>query len=338
MLVFNVLSDDDSGHVGGSTMTEPTLPTDCSIESLPLPAGARGGVTFDADPTGTYIVGYVFAPDASGETGIDPVVWHDGELTEPIEHSATPERLMAVNSDGVAIGTYSEPVGDDALRPAAFTYQHGESVKLEHDVSSQGYDINDNGGAVGTMNTPERNNTSAARFSDDGNEYLDTPDDTYSSIAYAIDEDGTIVGGIESDYPYRWNTDGEGEELTLNEDGYELEPLATSINNGTAVGSATDEDNNEVGVLWDNDDTDGTIIELEQPSTINAKGWVTGAKDDNAAVYAGGDVYDLPTLTEDSNTKYRATGISDDGHIITGNISLKDVQDAIGEPVMWTCS
>lgn len=324
------------------TANEPAQPTDCTIEALPTPEGAVSSRVIDVDSSGSYILGSFDTLNADGYYDSEPIIWHDGEITDPFDLPADRSYFDAINAEGVAIGTVKHPVGDEQITPTANTYHDGESIDLEDELNSQGLGINDHHDLVGNIDHHETNVPQAAVFIEDGNEILDVPDDIFSSSASDIDNDGNIVGYVDEGdfgYPYRWSADGEGEELTLpDEDDYSLNDAPRAINNGTTVGSAQDEGEKNFAVIWELDETDGTVTELERPGGINAEGWVTGGHGLDAAVYVDGETFNLPRLDDGSDVADYAVGISDDGSIIGGTVSYDALDGDRGEAVTWTCS
>lgn len=292
-------------------------------------------------PNGEFIVGSYFTLNEDDYFDQHPVVWRDGELTDPIDElPGEYPTLDAINSDGISIGTVMHPLGDDYYTPGAYTYQDGEVIELEEELSSQGWGINDHGDTVGIIEHHETNVNQAAQFIEGENVLLDVPEDIFASTARDIDNDGNIVGYVDEwdfGYTYRWNSDGEGEELTVNDEGYALSDYP-AIDNGVTIGAAIDSEGNESAVMWELDDTVGTIIDLDKAHALNEGGWIVGSADISAAAYVDGEVFELPRLDDEVPAQDEARGISDDGSVIAGTVEFDSTSlEYPGQAVTWSC-
>jgi hypothetical protein len=98
------------------------LPTSCTAERLPMPAGTAGSsVTFGADPTGPFILGMIYVNGGFER----PVLWDDGRLIE-IPVSGEDAAFHDINSAGVAVGSGS--MGADRV---GWVYRNGTTTQLK---------------------------------------------------------------------------------------------------------------------------------------------------------------------------------------------------------------
>lgn len=320
----------------------PELPNDCSVEALPVPEGAAGSRVTGTSTNGEFIVGNYEIRVSEERLEEHPIIWRDGEMTDTVDFPNDLSHFGDINSGGLAIGTLALPASEDTIQSRALVYEDGDSTELEDELSSYGLGVNDHGDMVGSIDHPETNVSQAAQFFEGDNELLDVPDENVFSEAMDIDDDGNIVGYVDEwdfGYPYRWGADGEGEELTLSEaEDYTLNFVAYAVNNGVVLGSARDSDENQIAAVWESDETEGTVIDLDMARDLNAGGWIVGGVDQVAAAYVDGEVFELPRLDDASETEDRAEGVSEDGSVIAGNANFDNEDiDFPGEAVIWSC-
>jgi hypothetical protein len=306
----------------------PVPPTTCALHRLPVPAGqpAKSLVT-GADPTGRYILGRTYP------AGPRVVIWHDGQVRKVAMTGSDPE-LNDVTSTGVAVGTSF--VGGSSDKTSAWVYRNGRISRLPGG-NAAAYGINERQVIVGSVNgrpalwrTPTSQPTMLA-----------TPGRGWAGWAVGIDEDGTVVGRLQSapdkpEYGYLWRPNGRLEKLavpTLRGKAVTTY-TADSIRNGWVVGWAR-LDEGDIGYLgaplW-NLHTGAVDMSDERllATAVNRYGWTVG---DNRLVIGG--TVSLPDFGENPlpGGSTHAYSISDDGATVAGQVDLH------GQPVavVWKC-
>jgi probable HAF family extracellular repeat protein len=138
---FTPLGINDAGVIVGTRGSTPVRWTNGTIEALPLPAGALGGVAASINGRG-QIVGYVINPSF-----YDPVIWEDGRV-RPLGGAwgLVYGYARRINERGeVAVHAFTGPItefGGQIWRDGVF--HHLES-------SATARDINERGVAVGAV-------------------------------------------------------------------------------------------------------------------------------------------------------------------------------------------
>lgn len=322
----------------GANDDEPVLPTDCEISLLDVPDDSSMSIVTAMDSTGTYIAGRSYPEDPHNDFFRHTILWEDGEIIE-VDFPGLDQSIQDVNSLGDAVGYGFDPDGE--LERFPYAYVNGEVIELEPEIEGEAHGINDEGTIVGTLYEPER--SSAVIFTDEGPQPLDLPEGAESSGAVDINDDGSIFGYVtfedpeRDSQPYLWEPDGSLVELTFADDSdYELGAVA-SMSDGWAAANAIDADSNFGVVLWAPGETEGELVEFSSMFGINGQGWVVGSSDDLAAVHAGGELYELPSLNDDSDILDRADAMSRDGSVIAGSVNWDLEQEASLEAAVWHC-
>ncbi|WDZ85062.1 hypothetical protein [Micromonospora cathayae] len=345
---------------GRSEGTPPAAapPTGCTVERLPLPAGAGSGDVTTGDPTGRYLLGSVASPDLSGGW---TVLWVDGRLRE-LPPAARNLTLLDVNTAGQAIG-----VGGDR-----------GSVGYFHQLDS-GQGASGDGGVVrplpGGPNTQPVAINEAGRIA--GNRLRVGPDDPNLSVpvvwasststpvelalpgpdwagrAEGIADDGTIVGSVGQgggfQRGYLWRPDGTGEFLpTPPGAAHFFRPTARGP---WAIGSSLPENQSparqQVARLRLSTGEFAPLPQVAEgfrPLAGNARGWVVGlVGTDRAGLLTEAGLLELAPPRIDPAPALlspMARVLSDDGRTIAGFYQYRSTDGQpirTGEPLRWTC-
>lgn len=322
----------------GANEDEPVLPTDCEIGLLEVPEDSSMSIVTAIDPTGTYIAGRSYPDDPHNDFFRQTLLWENGDLIE-VDFPGSDQTIQDVNSHGDAVGYSFDP--DTDLEHYSYAFVDGDVIELDPEVQSYAWAINDDGTIVGDIRRDD--DRIAVTFTDNGSEPLELPEDGVTSGAVDIDNDGSIFGyvafdGPEPDVrPYRWDPDGTPVELTFSDDSdFELGSVA-SMTEGWATAYAFDEDTIEATVLWAPGETEGELVEFGGMNAVNGHGWLVGSSNNLGAVYADGELYELPSLNDDPEILDRADGMSNDGTVIAGSVNWDLELEASLEAAVWNC-
>jgi uncharacterized membrane protein len=322
----------------------PAAPTRCALSLLPIPDGVRMALVSGADPTGRLIVGRSYLSGG----GHQILLWRDSKAHKVPLDGDDPV-LNDINTAGVAVGGTFRATpggGEENIRQVPVAYlANGSLVNLAGVTDGTAHAINEAGTIVGeSARQPVRwaSPQSAA-------EQLPLPAGASVGEAWGIDEDGTIVGFVESalhgERPYVWFADGThralpiptGAERPSNDRRQSVR--AYDIRNGWATGIAGL--SSETGAVRWNVHTGEVRVFPEfliRASMANAHGWQVGTDRQGRAILLSpaGTVL-LPDLSrhEPGNLRNIATTVSDDGRTIGGQSD--DTNDVI-RAVVWRCS
>lgn len=318
---------------------DPVLPTDCQIDTLPVPDDSSMSIVSAMDPTGTYIGGRSYPADPEADFFRQAIIWENEEKIE-VDFPGLDQTIQDINSHGDAVG-FSFEETDSGYAAYSYAYLDGEVVELEPDLNSRAEGINDDGTIVGTIE--ESDERHAVVFTDDGAQRLDVPDDTESSSVVDIDADGSIIGSVEIDdgtmgsVPYRWDADGVPEELTLSDEVDGNLSLLIGMSDGWIAGYLVDDVDVYGTAMWAPGETEATEVEFAGTNDLNSYGWLAGGQDNVGVVYADGDIYELPSMHDDSEIIDRADAISHDGTVIAGSVNWDLAEETSLEAAVWNC-
>ncbi|MFI7217851.1 hypothetical protein [Micromonospora maritima] len=109
-------------------------PAPCVYQELPAPAGVRLGRVQAADPTGRFVAGTAVAGGAAGRSASRLVLW---DRRQPVLADIPTEGggftdVVAVNPDGVVVGTTSSPEAGRSgrMRSVPWVYREGRVREL----------------------------------------------------------------------------------------------------------------------------------------------------------------------------------------------------------------
>lgn len=330
----NALADDNEAGVA--------VPVNCSIELLPTPDDAVSTQVTAMDSTGTFIGGF-YVQDADEPDHRLPVIWENGELVE-IEFDEELEfdraSVADINSEGFAVLN----VGDvQNTTPYAFD---GERTYALANSDSYAHTVNDDGEIAGYSRLDAMD--IAVVFGEDSMAPLGAPNREWGASGIDIDEAGTIFGyhygdPIEGRAPYLWHSDDSIEALQM-PDGIIRDNMdGGSINNGWVVGNITyrtedGEDSGSMSLMWDSETGEPESIDIDTASDVSSEGIVAGKHDGVAAVYANGELTELPNVHGDeSGLEDLANAISGDGTVIAGTVNWSGTGNYDHEAAFWSC-
>jgi probable HAF family extracellular repeat protein len=324
-----------SPQVGAAATTHPTA---CTVQRLPLPAGATEGEVNSGSPNGRYVAGVV----AGKKNPAKPVRW-DGTRADPIPIKGTGE-AQGVNDSGVVVGE-----GQTAdRRHFAWAYVDGTVVELpipEGYTGAEATAINSAGQVAGVLFAGEkaqavvwRGTTATARA-----QVLDAPG---GAMAFGISDSGVVVGGLhDGSSAYRWDAEGRGSELA-NLAGT-VGGSAHGVRGGWAYGLLTKDGEPgpddmppptsgvqlvdwNAAVVWDLRTGQVSAVDGGRVEAISATGHVAVNRPDRTAAIreVDGALRALPALAA-KDTAY-AQSLSDDGTRAAGSSG--------GVPVRWSCA
>jgi len=320
-----------SAPPASATPDGPPVPTACVAAALTLPSGrvAKSIVT-GADPTGRFVLGRAYP----GGERLQVIVWDDGR-PNAVDVPGSDQSLMDANSVGTAVG-YSF-VGRDGERTAAWVYRDGKVTQLAGD-NAKAHAVNEAGvivGQVGGLPALWRTPTSQPTM-------LALPGSGWTGGATGIDDDGTVVGGLEtSGSParagYFWTPDGivgRLPEPTLKE-GPASEFTVKDVRNGWAIGWAA-RDAGRVRYIgaprWNlRTGAVDTTTFMVLSEAVNRHGWIVGIGTTGAVLVAGGTTVALPGGDDLSGTI--PYSVSDDGRTVAGQTRHGEEPRA----TVWRC-
>jgi len=279
-------------------------------------------LAFAGDPSGHYLVGRTYG-FVSGGLDMVPALWRDGKLTTVPMEGGDPT-LWAVNSASVAVGS---SFLDDTTR-AAWLYHDGTLTRLRGG-DAEPRAINTAGVIVGQDNSYPVVWRSARAEPE--------PLSTSPGEAYGIDEDGTIVGTLDSDGPVVWYPDGSMHPLAMPA-GISA-AKAFNLQSGWAVGHG-ETGSGTVGLRWNLRTGEAvTFPAMDFANAVSQAGWVVGVDAEGYAVYASdAGTVRLPPLTPpEYSMENLANAISDDGRTIGGQAVIDD-KDRTIVAVWWSCT
>jgi probable HAF family extracellular repeat protein len=278
-----MLAVNDADEVAGLVINTDTLEShallwdaDGAAQQLPSPAG-WSAAAFDINDHGES-VGVIENLDANDDHAI-PVIWTADGITELPLDGAHGGTAYSINSEGIVLGAI-DMTGDGKLRPVRWIDGELALMPLPEDFPFVELgDGNDDGLMVGTAGNDPLD-TAAIICHDDGCERL--PDFATSggeSAAWAINNDGVIVGYSEDEQQVEraviW-VDGQPQELETPE-GFESS-IATAIGNqGLVVGHATRPNAMMQPVAWH--EGHAYLLPTHQPggaTGVNAHGLIVG--------------------------------------------------------------
>ena len=324
--------------------TRPVSPppaASCTGQRLTLPAGATSGVVTGGDPTGRYLVGYVFGHGLAYGT----VLWTDG--TPKLINAPADDERITVNSNGEVAGSGLD-VHDNVDEQVSWTYRNGTVTRLgDADYSYRVYAVNENGDLLVQRTSRYLDHVSGSTSPivlqvlghDGSTRQLSGPGSDNVRFVGDIDDDGTVVGGSGgSGIATVWRPDGTTERLHSGDQ----PTFANRIQDGWVLGG-------NVGtvvpfhteglplVRWDL--RSGKLIPSKLFAAgwdINRYGWIVGTSTEHRPAAEEDDQViplPLPPGTADG-VGFVATTISDNGHTIGGQANLTN-GDIV--PVRWLC-
>ncbi|WP_143101840.1 hypothetical protein [Amycolatopsis marina] len=291
----------------------------------------------EGDPTGRYHTGRGW-PRGGGPKGWEHVLW-DNDKVSVISFEDRYARVAGVNSSGTVIASGS-------MAPTVL--QNGATIKLPYDEETIDQvnltDINERGDISASLWVKPESGTRAtlvpayypAGKYDSPPVTLPLPDKTRSGDTEGIDDDGTMVGSIETDEgtrAYVWHPDGSHGFLPAPEGTVAL-TSASGIRDGWVVGSA-DIDGEWKTPRWRLDNDTVEVVPGDAYWAVNAQGSSVGTYDRwHAAVVISGKLFELPGLNQ-QEPKNEAMTINDDGTVIGGSANLPGSKSS--HAVRWTC-
>jgi hypothetical protein len=334
-------------------MSTAVPPTSCTVNALPMPDGHHVGSAIAIDPSGRYIVlgsaesrRAVFAIGGSpavdtGSTSLTSL-WVDGEL----RRLDVPGEAADVNASGVVVG--SGRTGPWILRDGHVATLPGGAEGWE--VRDEGfthyaYAINSTGAVAGTRqlgtSSLPMSRPVVWRSPDADAIDLPIPAGVFSSEAFDIDDDGTVVGVIDMGTPngqasraHVWFPDGTGRDLLTPPGSGLINPVAWKIRNGWVAGAAhipavgSEKPPMLVGMRWNLRTGEAHALPPVAGGGVNRHGWIVGRGEHGMLVTDAGTVQ-LPDLVAPDARGTSAKGLSDDGRMIVGESNSK--------PVLWRC-
>lgn len=314
----------------------PRPPTSCTPHRLPVPAGhPPKSVVTGADPTGRYILGRSY-PGVSRVPRV--LIWDKGKV-RAVDMPGSDQHLRDITSTGVAVGTSFV----DSDRTAAWVYRDGKVSRLAGGVAEANA-INEREAVVGSVNGRPalwRSPTSRPTM-------LATPGPGWTGYAAGIDEDGTVVGRMQSapnkpNLAYLWRPDGTLHQLAV--PAVRGRPAATytadAIRNGWVIGwAARDEVAARGGYRYIQTgrwNLRAGAVETSFAGVaegVNRHGWMVGETEKGAVLVAGGRTVPLPDFGKASEIDITIPyTVSDDAKTVAGQV------DVDGEPfaVAWRC-
>jgi hypothetical protein len=336
----------------------PAEPTRCTVEVLPSPKGYAGIVTMGMDPTGRYQVGRGFGPD----NRYHPFLWTDGALTE-LDRRGTDAEVdgIVANAAGVVVWSSATMAGETERVERTWRLQNGKIAEV---TAAKGYVVRaitpagdlyavaSGDQTVGDANTSSRLLTIPANGAPSVRRLAGT------GGVVSVDIDGTalVVSGTQDAGTLTWASslwlpDGSTRPVPAVQ-GASSNVLVNDLNSGWVVGhgftgpismpaegskGARTDMPGIVYARWDmTAGTQQTFPDLRYVQGVNRYGWFGGQNRAGQPVLVFGDrTLVLPTpegAQLDAGTF--ATTLSDDGHVVGGQVSLPDTVAAL----RWTCS
>jgi hypothetical protein len=336
----------------------PAEPQQCAVRVLPAPAEYAGIVTMGMDPTGRYQVGRAVGPD----NRYHPLLWTDGVLTQ-LDRQGTDAEVdgIVANASGVVVWTSATMASQTQRIERTWRWENGEVAEV---TAAKGYVVKaiTAGGDLYAVDE-EMFRPSQARL-------LTVPVNGSPSVrelsgggVSAVDVGGTAVGvartyvgGDLVESAAVWLPDGSMRLLPA-ADGYGPNVLADDVDNGWVVGhtwkggipkpsKGSDSGSGSgsglalpsmVALRWDL--TTGarqTYPDVVAAYGVNRYGWFGGQDRSGHPVVVFGDrTLVLPTPNHaDLGAGTAATFLSDDGHVVGGQVGLPETVAA----VRWTCA
>ncbi|GAA1611808.1 hypothetical protein ACFQY4_08115 [Catellatospora bangladeshensis] len=342
----------------------PSLPTSCTLGSLPLPDGATYGVVYQVDPTGRYAVG---GTDVDAKKYDRDLLFWDGDAVRRLSLPGRLQYFHDVNSAGTALAS---AVIDG--KESAWVYRDGEFTRLDGEAFAS--DLNESGVIAGTISSgPDGPGGQPVRWRtpDSPMELLPLPpgDWRHGVLVRGIDDDGTIVmGGYENSakdqMAYALRPDGSWQELTPTIDGVTGRNVSVyAIRGGWVVGQVLLPDGTGqrgsgiTGVLWNLRTGKAQSLGRSGPPTVvNAQGWTVhetepvfgprGQTRTPVPTPAGslwllspaGDRTAVPAPAGQTPWHVQVYSVSDDGRVLVGLRQLSEPYGKDHVPVRWRCS
>lgn len=310
-----------------SVEPHPSVPTACTVQTLPLPPGAQSAMVTDGEPSGRYLVGTALINDR-----LQSVRWDNGQ----------PSVLPAAGSGEAGV------IVVNATETVAFTTVDGESGAVTSwlrrgttvtSLPGRHYvvDINARGDVLGAGKGGDSPVVWRAGRYDRPEPLSGGPPVT----ARALDDDGIVVGGAEAvdgQRPVYWSPDGAVHALPT-PTGYGPGGVASHVRGGLVAGRINIGPEGTTGsrpAVWNL--RTGAVTLVDTPETIialNRHGWLVGVAADQKLVAAfGAQPVPLP-LPAGAGDNSRAMSLSDDGRVIGGYAAVGDNRFT---PVRWNCS
>lgn len=309
----------------GGAGRAPTAPgTGCPVTELPVPPGMTDVAVSAVDPTGRYVVG-----NSTVGQNFRPLLWTDGQ-PKALPVTAESVQATAVNPAGVVVGLVQ-----DGPVEYVFRYENGRYTRLRtpagnwHVYPSPA--INEAGDIV--INAEPSGNSGG-----EGSIVLLWPAGSTAAQklplppganAYAVTDDGTIVGAMYRDgaavAAYAWDQRGKGRKLMVPAG---AKAAAYAARGGWATGGLWP---SQTAARWDL--RTGRVDELKTAGpgdAVNAAGWVVAH---GSLVSADGPVgLDVP-----SGQRAVAVAVSDTGLVVGQARSDDDAGWRNLGPRAWRC-
>ncbi|KKK05534.1 hypothetical protein [Micromonospora sp. HK10] len=309
----------------GGAGRAPTAPgTGCPVTELPVPPGMTDVAVSAVDPTGRYVVG-----NSTVGQNFRPLLWTDGQ-PKALPVTAASVQATAVNPAGVVVGLVQ-----DGPVEYVFRYENGRYTRLRtpagnwHVYPSPA--INEAGDIV--INAEPSGNSGG-----EGSIVLLWPAGSTAAQklplppganAYAVTDDGTIVGAMYRDgaavAAYAWDQRGKGRKLMVPAG---AKAAAYAARGGWATGGLWP---SQTAARWDL--RTGRVDELKTAGpgdAVNAAGWVVAH---GSLVSADGPVgLDVP-----SGQRAVAVAVSDTGLVVGQARSDDDAGWRNLGPRAWRC-
>ncbi|GAB3968454.1 hypothetical protein [Plantactinospora veratri] len=298
----------------------------CTLEHLPLPAGATSGAVLAGSPNGRHLVGSFQRPGIANL----PAWWQEGRLRSvPVEADAI---ARDVNDNGVVVGSATGSNGQDA----PWAYVDGKLVWLPVPAGYTGgtaQGINARGEVAGTLfGRPERAVVWRDLAGSVRMEVLPAPAD--GAFATGIADSGVVIGGLhKAGLPYRWDVEGRGSVLPLPAGtdlgsvhgirGRWAQGTGSKSNGAPALGTGA-----PMPVLWDLETGTATIVGSDHPGAVNVHGLLVLNRREGEVLLRDpdGNQRKLPGA---EGWRYQGGTVNDDGTQIAG------MGGAL--PVRWLC-
>ena len=336
-----------SATVDAAATAATAAPQRCDIEQLAVPGDTRPVRVTGMDPTGRFVLGQAL-PTTNTNADQPSLIWDGGQPTW-IHLPGTQQEISDITTAGVAVGTYTQ-----GGLPHPVVVRGGQVTPLTGVYAGQATAIDDAGTIVGVDIHSAKATPVPVRWDSPTSRAVDLPLPAGFPYGWASDiaEDGTIVGAVSNERGesrgYVWLPGGAAHELPA--------PVSTGAVHGltgavpTAVGgewasgsgTATGGDGGavKVGVVWNLQTGEATILPGFGPLGVAGNGWIVGTdttRHPGATLLAGGRTVALPALANLTNDATNVVvAISADGRVLAGQSDASAAADTT-KPVLWHC-
>ncbi|NJC70614.1 hypothetical protein HC031_12945 [Planosporangium thailandense] len=325
-----VVANGRSAHTGRPAAPRPpvTRPqgASCTVQKLAVPDGYELYVR-GIDPSGRYILGSTSRRTSDpNRPEVNETIWDNGKpSTVDRDVSGRDVDLYDATTGGVAVGTVLRTKDPQQDRSASSTPAVVRDGKLTHLPTTTGdnsaYAINEAGVIVGAHDATGEGYPVPVKWASAGATpvALPMPAGAPHGEAFDIDEDGTIVGEVYSDFhhqrPYVWFPDGTGRELSVPADAKDKWDMRPKIRNGWVTAN---------GVVWNLRTGATRQIPGADVIGITSTGRMLtgGALLESTATSTAGPKIDLPALPGAADqVEVHAQYISADGTVVVGMVA-----------------